>query len=92
MKNLRAHVIIEGIVQGVFFRAHTRREAQRLGVCGWAKNRHDGTVEAVFEGEEERVHAMITWCHAGPPHARVDTVNVTWETYTGECTDFSIAY
>jgi acylphosphatase len=92
MKNVRARVIIEGIVQGVFFRAHTQKEAQHLGVSGWVKNRHDGTVEALFEGDQERVQTMINWCHAGPPHALVDNVNISWGDYTGEYSGFSVTY
>lgn len=90
MKNIRAHVIIEGIVQGVFFRAHTQAEAQRRRVTGWVRNRHDGAVEAVFEGKKDDVQAVVTWCHTGPPHARVDDVTVTLEEYTGEYSGFSI--
>ena len=92
MKNVRARVIIEGIVQGVFFRAHTQKEAQQRGVSGWVKNRYDGTVEALFEGDQERVQALINWCHTGPPHARVDNVRVSWEDYTGEYSGFSVTY
>ena len=92
MKNVRAHAIIEGIVQGVCFRAYTQHEAQRLEVSGWVKNRNDGSVEAVFEGDRHAVEALIAWCHAGPPHAHVNKVKVTAEDYTGEFTGFSITY
>ena len=92
MKNVRANAIIEGIVQGVFFRAHTQQEARRRGVSGWVKNRYDGSVEAVFEGDREAVEAVISWCHSGPPRARVDDVKISWEDYTGEFSDFSISY
>ena len=92
MDNVRAHAIIEGRVQGVFFRHYTQETALRLGLKGWVRNRRDGTVEAVFEGDREDVHKMIKWCHKGPPSARVAKVNVTWEVYTGEFDDFSVAY
>ena len=92
MDNVRAHAIIVGIVQGVFFRAHTQQEARRWGVAGWVRNRYDGTVEAVFEGKREAVEAVITWCHSGPPHASVDKVMVTWEDYTGVFSGFSVTH
>lgn len=92
MEKVRARVIIEGRVQGVFFRSHTQEMAYRLGIKGWVKNRRDGRVESVFEGEKDRVNQMIEWCHSGPPEARVTGVRVTWEEYTGEFQDFSITY
>jgi len=92
MGKVRAHVIIEGRVQGVFFRAHTQDEARRRNVMGWVKNRYDGGVEAVFEGEKEDVQSLIEWCHVGPPYARVTNVKVEWEDYLGEFSDFSITY
>ncbi|HUL30385.1 MAG TPA: acylphosphatase [Thermodesulfobacteriota bacterium] len=92
MEKARAHVIIEGRVQGVFFRHHTQETASRLGVDGWVKNRRDGSVEAVFEGDRERVNQIIQWCHRGPSEARVTKVSSTWENYTGEFEDFSVTY
>jgi acylphosphatase len=89
---LRAHAIIQGRVQGVFFRAHTRDEAQRCNLKGWVKNKRDGSVEAIFEGREEDVRKMIEWCHKGPPWAEVIHVHVDWEEYTGEFETFSVAY
>ena len=92
MEKVRAHVIIEGRVQGVFFRHHTEEVAFKLGVKGWVKNRRDGWVEAVFEGDQERVDRIIQWCHRGPSEARVTNVHLTWENYTGEFEDFSVTY
>ncbi len=92
MGNVRARVIVEGRVQGVFFRHHTEETALRLGVKGWVKNRRDGSVEAVFEGDQERVDQIIQWCHRGPSEARVKTVSVAWEQYTGEFEDFYVTY
>jgi acylphosphatase len=92
MEKVRARVIIEGRVQGVFFRHHTQEMAFRLGVNGWVKNRRDGRVEALFEGDRERVDQIIRWCRSGPSEARVTGVHVNWEVYTGECEDFSVAY
>jgi len=91
-KKVRARVIVEGRVQGVFFRHHTQEAASRLGVRGWVKNCRDGSVEAVFEGDQDRVDQIIQWCHRGPSEARVTKVYSTWESYTGEFEDFSVTY
>ena len=74
----RAHVIVTGRVQGVSYRAYTEREARRLGLRGWVRNRSDGTVEAVFEGPRATVEAMVAWCRRGSPAARVADVQVAW--------------
>jgi len=89
---VRAHVIINGRVQGVFFRYSTQEEAIRLGLKGWVKNRHDGQVEAVFEGNKPNIEKMLKWCRQGPPHAVVNKVNVNWEDYKGESDRFDIRY
>ena len=81
---IRAHAIISGRVQGVFFRMETMRTAQRLGVCGWVRNLRDGTVEAVFEGEKSKVDAMLEWCKQGPANALVAEVNAEVEVYSGD--------
>lgn len=60
------HVIVEGRVQGVGFRAYVEREARARGLRGWVRNRSDGSVEAVFSGEEEDVESMLVACHRGP--------------------------
>lgn len=78
----RAHVYVDGTVQGVYFRANTRDEARRRGVDGWVRNLVDGRVEAVFEGDEEDVEAMVQWCHEGSPAASVESVEVEYETPT----------
>ncbi|MFB6203914.1 MAG: acylphosphatase [Candidatus Nanohaloarchaea archaeon] len=75
----RAHVWISGKVQGVTFRASTRRKARELEVYGWVRNLEDGRVEAVFEGEEEDVEKMIEFCHEGPRLADVEDVEVQRE-------------
>jgi acylphosphatase len=68
-------VVVEGRVQGVFFRDSCRTEALRVGATGWVRNRPDGSVEAEFEGEPAAVAAMVRWCRAGPPRAEVDSVS-----------------
>ncbi len=88
----RAHAIISGRVQGVFFRMETQRAADRCGVCGWVRNLKDGTVEAVFEGDQDRVDAILDWCRQGPPHANVADVNVSWNDYTGGFKGFDISF
>ena len=89
---LRAHVLIKGRVQGVFFRAETCRQTRRLGIVGWVRNRWDSRVEAVFEGEEKAVQRMVIWCYKGPPDAIVEDVEIKWEDFEGEFTGFSICH
>jgi acylphosphatase len=80
----RVHVIVRGQVQGVFFRAEARDRAASLGLGGWVRNNPDGTVEAVFEGEDERVESIVEWCRRGPALAQVEDVDVSWEQPRGE--------
>ena len=79
----RVHVYVSGKVQGVYFRATTRDTARKLDVDGWVKNLSDGRVEAVFEGPESAVEAMVEFCHEGSSGARVDSVDVTNESPEG---------
>lgn len=76
---IRRRVVVRGHVQGVFFRETTRRRALQAGVSGWVRNRPDGTVEAVFEGEREAVARLVAFCEEGPRGSRVDRVDVTAE-------------
>ena len=89
---VRAHAVIRGRVQGVFFRMETKRAADGLGVYGWVRNKSDGTVEAVFEGERDAVEDILRWCRQGPPHGHVTDVNVDWQAYVGEFATFDIRY
>lgn len=75
----RAHVFVSGNVQGVFYRANTREQAQERNIDGWVKNLADGRVEAVFEGAESTVESMIGWCHEGSPAADVSDAAVSYE-------------
>ena len=70
------HVVISGRVQGVGYREWTRREASSRGLEGWVRNRHDGSVEAVFAGEDSRVESMLLALRVGPPSARVGHIEV----------------
>jgi len=89
---VRAHVFVSGLVQGVFFRWETRKNAVKNNVKGWVRNLRDGRVEAVFEGEKEDVEKMIKFCERGPPGAKVEKVEVKWEDYKGEYDSFEIIY
>ena len=77
-------------MKDVYFRASTQREAKRLGLTGWGKTRHDGSVELIAEGEEDQVKDLLAWAQHGPSTARVDKVDTRWRSYTGEYTDFRI--
>ena len=76
-------VLVDGHVQGVFFRDSCAREARRQGVAGWVRNRADGRVEAWFEGHAQAVEKLVTWCRQGPPHARVTGVEVVEDSPAG---------
>ena len=74
MASRRVRVVVRGEVHGVFFRGWTVEQARSLRLRGWVRNRHDGTVEALFSGSDEAVGEMIRRCHVGPPAARVTAV------------------
>jgi acylphosphatase len=76
-------------VQGVFFRSETRQRAASLGLAGWVRNLRDGSVEAVFEGDRERVESMVEWSRRGPSGAHVKDVDVAWEEPQGDA-EFSV--
>jgi acylphosphatase len=80
---VRRRVVVHGRVQGVFFRDTTRREARRRGVAGWVRNRADGAVEAVFEGDPEAVAGMVDFCERGPRGAEVANVETSDEPVEG---------
>lgn len=80
---IRAHVFIQGTVQGVGYRYFTMNEAKQLGVNGWVRNLPDGCVEAVFEGSRESVEQLIRWCHQGPKAAIVSNVVVEYSNPEG---------
>lgn len=88
----RAHVLVTGRVQGVFFRLETKRNAERHNVKGWVRNLPDSRVEAVFEGEKYAVETLIAFCKHGPSGAKVTNFEVTWETYTGTLDRFKVKY
>lgn len=88
----RIHVIVEGRVQGVFFRAYTKDEAVRLGLSGWVRNKPDGSVEALVEGKKSDVGKMAQWFHQGSPHSYVEKVHITEEDPVGDSETFEIHY
>jgi len=86
----RVRLKIAGRVQGVYYRASTVQEAQKLGLTGWVMNCRDGSVEAVAEGAKPKLDELIAWCHQGPDGARVTQVDVRWETPENKLYSFSI--
>lgn len=91
-KTVCARAVIKGKVQGVFFRMETKRAADRIGVCGWVRNRSDGTVEALFEGDHNKVIEALEWCKQGSPLSRVTSVDVEWKDFSGAAQGFEIRY
>jgi Acylphosphatases len=90
---IRAHIIVKGLVQGVFFRANLKRVAEENNVKGWVRNLPDGeTVEAVLEGSRDAVEKVICWSLRGPPLAEVREVQVEFKEYKGEFKTFTIRY
>ena len=92
MSKVRARLMVQGRVQGVYYRSYAEEEARRLGVTGWIRNRRDGRVEMMLEGEERDAQAMIAWSRQGSPLSRVESVEVTWEPYAEEFMDFGVTY
>jgi acylphosphatase len=88
----RVHLIIKGIVQGVFFRAYVRQTAIDANVAGWVRNLYDGSVEAVFEGNKNDVEIAMAKCYKGPSASVVEGIDIKWEEFVGEFSFFSIRY
>jgi len=92
MEAARAHLFIDGEVQGVFYRAFTSGIAYNLGLNGWVRNLRDGRVEAVFEGEKRLIEQAIKECYSGPSGASVSNIDVQWEAFSGAEKGFSVRY
>ncbi|MBF5044381.1 acylphosphatase [Aggregicoccus sp. 17bor-14] len=92
MSTRRTHLQITGRVQGVFYRESARREALRLGLAGWVRNRPDGSVEAVAEGAPDALDAFVAWCRQGPTQAHVQDVRVQEESPQGEPGPFRVEH
>jgi acylphosphatase len=88
---VRRRLIVHGRVQGVWFRGSTERQARALGVAGWVRNRPDGSVEAVFEGDAGAVARAVAHCRQGPPGARVDRVEC-FDEAPGNLVGFDVRY
>ncbi|MDD4869515.1 MAG: acylphosphatase [Kiritimatiellae bacterium] len=86
----KAHFIIQGRVQGVCYRMYACEEAERLGLAGWVRNKADGTVEIVAEGEENDLAAFLCWCRRGPSYAKVTGIIEKYSDVTGEFDEFMI--
>ena len=88
----RLEMRIHGRVQGVFFRAETRRAARAFGVVGMVRNEPDGAVHVIAEGPESVLRQLKTFCHKGPPSAIVHDVEESWQKPTGSFHEFEITY
>jgi acylphosphatase len=91
-KKIRAHLLINGKVQGVYFRQNAVIVAARNNVKGWVRNLQDGQVEVLLEGSQSDVGQVIRWCNTGPTNAKVISVDVKYEKYVGEFEEFKISY
>ena len=86
----RLNVLIQGEVQGVFFRASALEQAQNLNLTGWVRNLADGSLEAEAEGRRYALEEFLNWARRGPPAARVENVIVRWAPFQGEYRTFRI--
>ncbi len=92
MAKQRVHLFVTGKVQGVFFRQAMKVTAKKNHATGWVRNLKDGRVEAIVEGEDLDVSAVVEWCHAGPANARVEDVEIRNEKFKGEFAKFEVLY
>jgi acylphosphatase len=92
MPKQRIRIFVTGKVQGVFFRQALKVMAKKNNVSGWVKNLKDGRVEAVLEGDDEKVGRLVEWSHGGPANARVEDVEIRNEKFTGEFSKFDVLY
>ncbi len=88
----QVHLIISGMVQGVLFRASAQNTARKLNVSGFVKNLSDGSVELIAQGEEAMLNRLIEWSRKGPLGARVENVEITWQTAEPQFKGFNIRY
>ncbi|MCJ8305513.1 MAG: acylphosphatase [Nitrosopumilus sp.] len=92
MSNNRIRIFVTGKVQGVFFRQALKVMAKKNNIFGWVKNLKDGRVEAVLEGDEEKISRLVEWAHGGPANARVEDVEICDEKFTNEFSKFDVLY
>jgi acylphosphatase len=88
--DVRARILISGLVQGVLFRRGIADLAIQLGVTGWVRNLPDGSVEVICEGDKDKLDKVIQFCHIGPSGARVRNVVVDWFDFKGDFRGFKI--
>ncbi len=86
----KAIIVIQGRVQGVFFRQKAREKAKELGLLGWVRNEEDGSVKIMAEGEEEKIKEFIKWLKIGPRFARVESTKISWQKAQNEFSQFEI--
>lgn len=92
MNSKRVHLLVEGRVQGVYFRQGMMETAEKNNVLGWVRNLPDNQVEAVLEGNDSNVDAVVEWANFGPAGAVVKDLKINEEKYIGEFSDFEIRY
>ena len=92
MPNKRIRLFVTGKVQGVFFRQTLKVQAKKNDIFGWVKNLEDGRVEAVLEGNDEKINRLVEWAHGGPANARVEDVEIRNEKFVGEFLQFDVLY
>lgn len=88
----RVHILVRGRVQGVFYRANTQDQGEKLGLTGWVGNTPDGAVEITAEGGEDQLKRFVEWCRRGPPPANVTDIKVNYSEPKGEFQSFNIKY
>ena len=91
-RNVRAHILVSGVVQGVGFRYFTSRLADQYGLTGWVRNTPDGKVEIEAEGDEELIKAFIKEIRIGPTSGHVTSIDVKWKEYTGSYKNFRVRF
>ena len=91
-KTTSVKILVYGLVQGVFFRVFTQKQAERLGLSGYVINLSGGAVEAVAEGDKDKLDRFISKLSAGPPGSEVKRLEITWNEYSGRFANFTIRY
>jgi len=92
MSNQRVRLFVTGKVQGVFFRQSLKVMAKKNNIFGWVRNLEDGRVEAILEGDGEKISRLIEWAHGGPANARVEDVEIHNENFVEEFSKFDVLY
>ena len=92
MKQQRAHLLVSGNVQGVFFRQALKVVAKKNNVSGWVRNLNDRRVEAILEGDSKSINSVIAWTYIGPANSRVDDIEVSNEEFKNEFSMFDVLY